>query len=104
LLTSPSIEEARRRAKINKTTAYEWFKDESFRRELKRQRNAVIESALESLKANVAKATETLVRHLDSRRENISIRAAESIIEFTQKAIEYENLEKRIEELEERLR
>jgi len=27
------------------------------------------------------------VKHLDSNRENISIRAAESIIEFTQKAL-----------------
>jgi hypothetical protein len=37
------------------------------------------------------------VKHLDSKRENISIRAAESIIAFAQKAIEFENLEKRIE-------
>jgi Helix-turn-helix of insertion element transposase len=103
LLTSPSIEEACRRARINKTTAYEWLKDETFREELKRQRDAVIERALDSLKSNIAKATKTLVQHLDSKRENISIRAAEDIIEFTQKAVEHEQLEKRIEALEARL-
>jgi hypothetical protein len=103
LLTSPSIEEACRRARINKTTAYEWLKDETFREELKRQRDAVIERALDSLKSNIAKATKTLVQHLDSKRENISIRAAEDIIEFTQKALEHEELEKRIEALEARL-
>jgi hypothetical protein len=43
------------------------------------------------------------VKHLDSGRENISIRAAESIIEFTQKALESEELERRIEVLEARL-
>jgi len=103
LLTSPSIEEACRRARINKTTVYEWLRNETFREELKRQRDAVIERALDSLKANIAKATKTLVKHLDSKRENISIRAAEDIIEFTQKAVEHEELEKRIEALEARL-
>lgn len=103
LLASPSTEEACRRARINKTTVYEWLKDETFRQELKRQRDAVIERALDSLKANIAKATETLVKHLESKRENISIRAAESIIEFTQKALEHEELERRIEALEQRI-
>ena len=103
LLTSPSTEEACRRAKINKTTVYEWLKDETFRRELKRQRDTIMERALDSLKANIAKATKTIVKHLDSKRENISIRAAEDIIEFTQKAVEHEELEKRIEALEARL-
>jgi hypothetical protein len=103
LLASPSTEEACRRARINKTTVYEWLKDENFRRKLKYQRDLVIERALDSLKANIAKATETLIKHLDSQRENISVRAAERIIEFTQKALEHEELEKRIEALETRL-
>ena len=103
LLAAPSMEEACRRARINKTTVYEWLRDDTFRQELKRQRDAVIERALESLKASIVKASETLVKHLDSKRENISIRAAESIIEFAQKALEHEELEKRIEALESRL-
>jgi hypothetical protein len=36
LLASPSIEEACRQARINKTTVYEWLKDETFRQELKK--------------------------------------------------------------------
>ncbi|HET8564089.1 MAG TPA: phBC6A51 family helix-turn-helix protein [Candidatus Binatia bacterium] len=103
LLASPSTEEACRRARINKTTVYEWLKDEAFRQELKRQRDAVIERGLNSIKANIAKAAETLVKHLESERENISIRAAESIIEFAQKALEPEELERRIEALEAKL-
>jgi AcrR family transcriptional regulator len=103
LLAAPSFEEGCKRAGVSKTTAYTWLKEEIFRQELKRQRDELIERALNSLKANIAKATETLVKHLDSKRENISIRAAESIISFAQKAIEFENLEKRIEALEERL-
>ena len=103
LLVAPSIEEGCKRARISKAAVYEWLKDEAFRQELKRQRDEIIERALDSLKANIAKATQTLVKHLDSKRENISIRAAERIIEFVQKALEHEELEKRIEALEERL-
>ena len=103
MLVAPSIEEGCKRARISKAAVYEWLKDEAFRQELKRQRDEIIERALDSLKANIAKAGETLVKHLDSERENISIRAAESIIEFAQKALEHEELEQRIEALETRL-
>jgi hypothetical protein len=103
LLAAPSIEEGCRRAKVSKVTVYGWLKEDVFRQELKCQRDELVRGALDSLKANIAKATETLVKHLDSKRENISIRAAESIIEFAQKAIEFENLEKRIGALEERI-
>src|SRR5947207_12372004 len=89
LLVAPSIEEGCKRARISKAAVYEWLKDEAFRQELKRQRDEIIERALDSLKANIAKATQTLVKHLDSKRENISIRAAERIIEFVQKALEH---------------
>jgi len=36
LLASPLTEEACRRAMINKTTVYEWLKDDTFRQELER--------------------------------------------------------------------
>lgn len=102
LLASASTEEACRRARINKSTVYEWLKDEPFRQELKCQRDAIIARALDSLGANIAKATETLLKHLDSKHENISVRAAERIIEFAQKALEHEELERRIKVLEAR--
>ena len=43
------------------------------------------------------------MKHLDSDHDNISIRAAESIIAFAQKTFEHEEVEKRIEALEERI-
>lgn len=103
MLDAPSIEEGCKRAKVSKVTVYDWLKQESFREELRRQRDELIERALDSLKANVTRATETLVKLLDSKSEPIKARAAEDIIEFVQKAIEHEELEKRIEALEERL-
>jgi AcrR family transcriptional regulator len=103
LLAAPSFEEGCKRAGVSKTTAYTWLKEEIFRQELRRQRDELIERALDSLKANVSKATETLVKLLDSESEPMQARAAEDIIEFAQKAFEHEELEKRIEALEERL-
>jgi len=55
------------------------------------------------LKANVTKATATLVKLLDSKSESIRARAAEDILEYAQKALKHEELEKRIEVLEEEL-
>ena len=69
LLDAPSIEEGCRRAKVSKVTVYEWLKQEMFRQELKRQRDELIRGALDSLKANVTKATETLLKLLDSDSE-----------------------------------
>ena len=103
LLAAPSLEEGCKRARVSKVTVYGWLKQEVFRHELKRQRDELIERALDSLKANVSKATETLVTLLDSKSEPIRARAAEDIIEFAQKAIEHEELERRIQVLEERL-
>ena len=103
LLGAPSVEEGCKRARVSKAAVYEWLKEETFRQELKRQRGAVIERSLDSLKANISKATETLVKLLDSDKEAIQARAAEDIIEFTQKALEHEELERRIQALEAKL-
>ena len=103
MVGAPSTEEGCKRAGVSKAAVYEWLKDDAFRQELKRQRDEVIGQALDSLKSNIAKATKTLVKHLDSRHENISIRAAENIIEFAQKALEHEELERRVEALEAKL-
>jgi len=103
LLDASSIEEGCKRARVSKVTVYAWLKQENFRQELERQRDELIRGALDSLKANLSKATETLVKLLDSDSEPMQARAAEDIIEFGQKALEHEELEKRIEALEERL-
>jgi len=103
LLAAPSIEEGCKRARVGKATVYGWLKQEAFRNALDGRRTELVDLAFETLKASVSKATETLVKHLESAKETISIRAAESIIEFTQKALEHEELERRIEALEAKL-
>jgi len=103
LLAAPSIEEGCRNARVNKTTVYAWLKEEPFREELRRQREEVVRGALDRLKAGVNRAVEKLLGLLESEKEAIQARAAEDIIKFVQKAIEFEGLEKRIEALEDRI-
>lgn len=103
LLAARSIEEACKQAKVGKATVYEWLKNETFRKELRRHREEIVTGALETLKANVGKATETLVGLLDSQNEGIKYRAAKDIIEFTQKALEFEELERRIAAIEDQI-
>jgi hypothetical protein len=103
LLAAPSLEEGCKRARVSKVTVYAWLKQEVFRKELKQRRDELIERALDTLKTAVAKATETLVKHLDCEQPTISLRAAQSIVGFAQSTLECEKLEKRIQILEERL-
>ncbi len=104
LLAAPSIEEGCKQAKVARATVYEWLKNETFRNELRRHREEIVTGALETLKANVTKATGTLVGLLDSQNESIRHRTAKDIIEFTLRSAENENLEERIDALEERLK
>jgi transposase len=92
LLGAPSIEQACKRARVSKATVYGWLKEKTFKQELKRQRDAVIERALDSLKANLSKATETLIKHLDSQKEAVSLKAAERIIKLVEQAMEVEQV------------
>ncbi len=103
LLASPSIEEGCRQAKISKATVYGWLKEETFKDEIRRQREEIVTGALETLKANITKATGVFVELLDSKNESIRHRAAKDIVEFTQKALEHDELERRIEALEGKL-
>ena len=104
LLAAASIEEGCKQAKVARATVYEWLKNETFRDELRRHREDIVTGALETLKANVSKATEALVGLLDSQNESIKHRTAKDIIEFTLRTTEDEGLEARIEALEERLK
>src|SRR5262249_45786992 len=88
LLEAPSLEEGCKRARAGKATVYRWLRQNAFRNELETRRKEMVELAFENLKANATKAVQTLVKHLDSEKGTMSIRAAESILEFAHKGTE----------------
>lgn len=104
LLASRSLEEGARQARVSKNLLYSWLREEAFQTKLKQQREKIVKAGLETLKANVSKATEVIVGLLDSQNESIRHRAARDVIEFVVKTTENESLEERIEALEERIK
>src|SRR5262249_24163773 len=85
LLEARSFEEGCKRARAANATVYRWLRQNSFRKELEARRKEMVELAFENLKANATKAVQTLVKHLESEKGTISIRAAESILELARK-------------------
>ena len=63
----------------------------------------MVRIALDTLKAGMADAVQTLLRLLHSESEPIQARAAENIVNFALKCREQDELEQRIAALEEKL-
>ena len=86
LLTCRSIEEACRKAHVSKPTVYGWFKEDVFSEEVRKQRDLIYGRAIEKLTAGVDNAVEKLMKLVNSRNENIALRAAQSIISLAIRA------------------
>ena len=100
VLASRTIEEGCRDAGISAVTWYAWLKDEEFRNEVERQRKAVITEALDRLKGSVIGAVEGLRTLLDAEEKNIRLRACREVLDYFLKARELEDIEKRINIIE----
>lgn len=100
IINSASIEEASCKAKVSRSTLYKWLKDETFKAELKRQRDEVVNDALDRLKGAIAKAVEELIKLTDAQREEVRRLACNDIITHTLKTLEIEDIEQRLEKVE----
>jgi len=93
LLSCRSIEEACRKAHVSKPTVYGWFEEEGFSVEVQKQKDLIYGRAIDSLTAGVDNAVEKLMKLVNSRNENIALRAAQSIITLAIKSKETEDSE-----------
>lgn len=100
IIASSTLEEARKKAKISKGTLYAWLKDESFKAELKRQRDEVVKEALSRLKKAMTKAVDGLIELMDSHRQDLRRWVFKDIIDYALKGIELENIEERLDKIE----
>jgi hypothetical protein len=101
LLACTTIEQACKKAKINKATFYNWLNtDDGFKKEYNRRKIQLIENAVSSLSSSVTKAVDVLTGLLDTDNEHLRRLVAKDIIENSIKVVEIDKLEKRIEELE----
>jgi len=103
IVTSTTYTEGCKKARLNRTTFYEWLKNREFKAELDKQRDEVAAKAFGLLSQSLTKAIETLVGLLDTRDDRLKRLAAKDVVEYVLKHKELKDLEKRIEAIEESL-
>jgi len=101
LVACPTLDAGCKKAKISGNTFYKWVRNPEFKTELKKQRDLVIEDALELLKSHITGAVDTLIKLLNNTEsETLKRLICNDIINHTIKSKELEDLEKRISRLE----
>lgn len=103
LVSSPSIEEAARRADISPKQIFAWLKEPHFFEELKKQRHTVFCDALAFLKVGTQKAAETMFNLLDNPDPRVQLMAADKILASALKTNELLDLEERLSTIESRI-
>ena len=92
-----------KKARLNRTTFYEWLKIPEFKAELDRQRNEIAAEAFGILSQGLTKAVETLVSLLDNKDDRLKRLAAKDVIDFIIRHKENEDLDERLTAIEQRL-
>lgn len=100
IITSPSNEEARRRAKVSKGTLYAWLKDSSFQEELKNQTDAVVKSGFDRIQLGISLAADGLIELLKTKRPELKRLVCRDIIDFSLRIMEVREIEERLERIE----
>jgi hypothetical protein len=103
IVTSPTIIEGLEKAKLSRKTYYQWLEQPEFKKELDRQRNEVAQNALDTLTHSLTKAVETLVKLLDSADDRLKRLAANDILSHFLEHKAIEDLDKRIDAIEQKL-
>ncbi|MDO8643375.1 MAG: hypothetical protein Q7S00_00205 [bacterium] len=104
ILSSPSLEEARRRLRAGKDTLYGWLRDPVFKAELKRQQEGMVSHAYERLKTGMAQAVDKVIEILHKGEDQgIQLKAAQILLEHGGKVLEFQEMGQRLEVLEEKV-
>jgi len=102
LLTQRNVEEAARAAGIGTRTLLRWMKEPEFDAAYRQARRAAFGQAIARLQQATSAAASTLLKVMidPSSPPSCKIRSAESILTHAAKAIELEDIEARVAELE----
>ncbi len=103
IIAARTITEASEKTGVSRNTLYEWLKNPAFKAALQRQREVVVDEALEQLKMNAVKAIDNLGAMLDHQHQGFRRTVSLDIITLVMKAREQtkiSHLEKRLADLE----
>lgn len=97
--------QAARAAGVSRASAERWQREPGFRAVFERVRQERFEQATTRLREAAGEAVSTLLAVMrdESNPATARVSAARSALEFTSRAVEIENLERRLDELEQRL-
>jgi hypothetical protein len=102
LLTQRNIEEAAKSAGISARTLMRWLKLPEFQKAYREARRAAYSQAVARLQQGAAAAATTLLKVMvdQGTPASVKVRAAECIMAHSSKAIEIEDIEARVTDLE----
>jgi len=103
LLHSPDVSAAAERAEVSRATVYRWLNDTDFAAELKKKRDALLDSAIESVKCHSVRAADTLAAMLVSKDDRLRRMAAKDLLDYSFKILEGRDVLQRLEAIESRL-
>lgn len=103
LLQEPSITKAAKKSGISRASITRWLNKPEFKAELDRRRMELFNAGLDLLKLSTKKAAQKLLEILNSKDKSQSRWAAREILSFAIKAAEIQDIEKRLERLEDKL-
>ena len=103
LLSEPTLKAAAASASISETTLWRWLREPGFKNAYRRARSEALGRATARLQALAGEAVETLAQvHRDPGvSPHVRVSAARAVLELAYKSFELEDLEARLEELEE---
>jgi hypothetical protein len=102
LLTQRNIEEAAKATGIAPNTLLKWLKDPEFQADYRKARRDAFGQAVARLQQGTSAAATTLLKTMidPGTPASVKVRAAEAIFNHAAKAIEIEDIEARVTELE----
>jgi hypothetical protein len=102
LLTQRNVEEAAKAVGISTRTMLRWIKEPEFQAAYREARRAAYSQAVAKLQQGTTAAATTLLRVMldQGTPASVRVRAAECIMNHSSKAIEIEDVEARVTELE----
>ena len=102
LLTHPTMEEAAESAGVNRVTLFRWLQQEDFQSAYTKARRESVKHAIARLQNRTGEAVEVLAEVMKDQTNAPAARvaAAKAVFEFSLKAVEIEDLAKRLAELE----
>lgn len=106
LMSKATTEEAIKDAGINRSTAYKYLRDPDFSNEYRRIRRETMQQVTSKLQNASFIAVETLLDVMADKELSTSssrVQASRTVLENAYKGIEMDDLQQRIEQLEERL-